>query len=125
MRARRRRLWFGLLTVLGLSRRGFFIPYRYARSLPAAGRRGPYPAIEALLAGRSGRFREVLGCQIEGDRASSRFSRHSLHKRSSAGGIGRNAQKINAQKITTLGSIKFVKSTYAHQFTPSQQTFTL
>ncbi len=29
-RARLRRLWFGLATVTGLSRRGFFIPYRYA-----------------------------------------------------------------------------------------------
>ncbi|MFQ5775761.1 MAG: class I SAM-dependent methyltransferase [Kiloniellaceae bacterium] len=60
-RARRRRLWFGLLTVLGASRRGFFIPHRYAARLPAAGRRPPYRAVEALFAGHRGRFREVLG----------------------------------------------------------------
>lgn len=60
-RARRRRLWFGLLTVLGLARRGFFIPHRYAGSLPPAGTRTPYPAVEALFADLRPRFREVLG----------------------------------------------------------------
>jgi hypothetical protein len=36
--------------MLGLARRGFFIPYRYADRLPSAGNRPPYPAIEARLA---------------------------------------------------------------------------
>ena len=57
----RRRLWFGLLTVLGLSRRGFFIPYRYAQTLPRAGRRPSYPATEALFARHEQTFREALG----------------------------------------------------------------
>ena len=50
LRGRYRHLWFGLLTVLGLARRGFFIPYRYARALPRAGQRPSYPATEALFA---------------------------------------------------------------------------
>jgi len=41
----------GLLTVLGLRRRGFFIPYRYADTLPAAGEIKPYgPILEAMSA---------------------------------------------------------------------------
>ena len=60
-RAARRRLWFGLLTVLGLARRGFFIPHRYAGALPPPVARTPYPALEALFARHRPRFREVLG----------------------------------------------------------------
>ncbi len=59
-RGPRRRLWLGLLTVLGLSRRGFFIPHRHAAARPASGHRPPYPAIEALLAEHESQFREVL-----------------------------------------------------------------
>lgn len=59
-RARRRRVWFGLLTVLDLARRGFFIPYRYANRLPGPGARGPYPAAEKRLASAERRFRELL-----------------------------------------------------------------
>ena len=55
-----RRLWFGLLTVLGLAERGFFIPHRYAGRRPRAGARPPYPAAEALFAGREAEFRAVL-----------------------------------------------------------------
>jgi hypothetical protein len=44
-----RRLHFGLATVLGLAKRGFFIPYRYADTLPPAGARPTYRAIEALF----------------------------------------------------------------------------
>ena len=44
-----RRLRFGLATVLGLAKRGFFIPYRYADTLPPPGARPPYRAIEALF----------------------------------------------------------------------------
>ena len=59
-RARRRRVWFGLLTVLNLAKRGFFIPYRYAGRLPRAGARSAYPAVEARLARSEARFRELL-----------------------------------------------------------------
>jgi len=59
-RAAWRRLWFGLLTVSGLRRRGFFIPHRYADLLPQAGRRPPYPMADARLRAAEGRFREVL-----------------------------------------------------------------
>jgi hypothetical protein len=53
-------LWLGLLTVLGLSQRGFFIPHRHADARPAAGFRLPYPAIEARLADCEAQFAEVL-----------------------------------------------------------------
>jgi hypothetical protein len=48
-RAWRRRLRFGLPTVLGLDTRAFLIPYRYAGTLPPAGSRPGYAAIEALF----------------------------------------------------------------------------
>ena len=59
-RAARRRAWFGLLTVLGLAERGFFIPCRTAGEAPPPGRRPPYAAIEERLAAREERFREIL-----------------------------------------------------------------
>jgi len=59
-RAAWRRFWFGLLTVSGLSRRGFFIPHRYAATLPPAGRRPPYAAAEARLAAAAADFGAVL-----------------------------------------------------------------
>lgn len=59
-RARARRAWFGLLTVLGLSRRGFFIPYRYADRLPGPGKRTGYPEAEARLALAETRFLDLL-----------------------------------------------------------------
>lgn len=59
-RAWRRRAWFGLSTVLGLKARGFFIPYRYADTLPGPGNRPPYDAIEALFTACRGHFAEVL-----------------------------------------------------------------
>lgn len=59
-RARVRRFWFGLLTLLGIAPRGFFIPHRYARSVSEPGTRPPYPAAEALFARHEARFREVL-----------------------------------------------------------------
>ena len=46
----RRRLRLGLPTILGLARRGYFIPYRYAASLPAPGESRPYTALEDLFA---------------------------------------------------------------------------
>lgn len=45
IRSRARRLCFGMATLLG-SRRGFFIPYRYADRLAAPGHRPAYEAIE-------------------------------------------------------------------------------
>ena len=59
-RAWRRRAWFGLSTVLGLKARGFFIPYRYAETLPGPGGRPPYDAAETLFAARRPHFAEVL-----------------------------------------------------------------
>ncbi len=46
---RLRRLGYGLATVLGLARRGFFIPHRYAAAVPPPGARPPYAAIAALF----------------------------------------------------------------------------
>jgi len=42
----------GLPTILGLARRGFFIPYRYAESLPPAGGLSAYGLIEDQLDAR-------------------------------------------------------------------------
>ena len=60
-RGSRRRLWFGLLTVLGLAQRGFFIPHRHADAARMAHQRRPYSPIESLLARKQSQFREVLG----------------------------------------------------------------
>lgn len=59
-RGARRRLWFGLSTVLGLAQKGFFIPYRYAGAVPKAGQRASYRALESLFAGQETRFRATL-----------------------------------------------------------------
>jgi hypothetical protein len=48
----RRRMSLGLPTILGLARRGFFIPYRYAESLPRAGGLPAYGPIEERLDAR-------------------------------------------------------------------------
>lgn len=50
----------GLSTVLGLSRRGYFIPYRYAAGLPEADERQLYPELGALFEARRPAFTEVL-----------------------------------------------------------------
>ncbi len=55
-----RRLGFGLATLTGLARRGWFIPYRYAASLPPDGAAGPYPAIEDLCAAAMPDFLALL-----------------------------------------------------------------
>jgi hypothetical protein len=49
LRAWRRRLRLGIPTLLGIARRGFFIPYRHADSVPAAGSRPAYAGIEHLF----------------------------------------------------------------------------
>jgi len=51
-----RRLRFGLSTLLGVRRLGFFIPYRYARSVEAQ----DYPALRPLFEAARPRFSEVL-----------------------------------------------------------------
>ena len=60
-RARRRRLWFGLLTVLGLAERGFFIPHRHAGARRGPSERPAYRAIEELFARNRAGFEAVLG----------------------------------------------------------------
>ena len=60
MRARLRRLGFGLSTVLGFRPRGFFIPYRYADQIPPAGERPAYPALASLFKAAEPSFRSVL-----------------------------------------------------------------
>ena len=50
----------GLLTVLGLARRGFFIPYRYAHTLPFPGRNHRYDTLEAVMTAASERFAALL-----------------------------------------------------------------
>ncbi|WP_230533475.1 class I SAM-dependent methyltransferase [Microvirga roseola] len=51
-----RRLRFGLLTLLGLRRLGFFIPYRYAGSVEPL----DYPALHPAFEASHDRFRSVL-----------------------------------------------------------------
>ena len=61
LRGLRRRLALGLPTVLGLARRGFFIPYRYAADVPGPGHRFPYRPIEAMMSARADGFRQLIG----------------------------------------------------------------
>lgn len=55
-----RRLKMGLLTVLGIQKLGFFIPYRYAGQISPIDQRPPYDAIEALFRARENVFQDVL-----------------------------------------------------------------
>jgi len=50
----------GLATVLGLARKGFFIPYRYAHTLPPPGARAPYAVLGDMLHAHEGDFRTLL-----------------------------------------------------------------
>lgn len=59
-RSLRRRLSLGLPTILGLARRGFFIPYRHADRVAAAGKRDLYPAVAALFAAEAAGFADLL-----------------------------------------------------------------
>ena len=59
IRGRARRLRLGLATLFG-SRRGFFIPYRYADRLSAAGSRAIYGSIERRFAGLASQFAAQL-----------------------------------------------------------------
>ncbi|MFZ5791375.1 MAG: class I SAM-dependent methyltransferase [Pseudomonadota bacterium] len=56
----RRRLALGLPTVLGLARRGFFIPYRYAGMLEGRRGRDTHPVAAALLAAEQDAFAAAL-----------------------------------------------------------------
>ena len=55
-----RRMRLGLLTVLGLARRGFFIPHRYAHTLPRLGHNQSYEPLEAVMTAASEQFEAVL-----------------------------------------------------------------
>ena len=55
-----RRLRLGLATVLGIARRGFFIPYRYAGELPGPGERPRYRKIETLFSRHRDEFAATL-----------------------------------------------------------------
>lgn len=59
-RGLRRRLVLGLPTVLGLARRGYFIPNRYAGALPPQPPRDAYPAVTALLDATAPDFAAML-----------------------------------------------------------------
>jgi len=59
-RGRRRRLVLGLATVLGVAKRGFFIPYCYAGRVPKPDRRPPYAELESLFAAHEGAFGALL-----------------------------------------------------------------
>jgi len=50
----------GLMTVLGVRKLGFFIPYRYAGQILPIEQRPPYDAIEALFRARENVFQDVL-----------------------------------------------------------------
>ena len=62
---RRRSTRLGLLTVLGLARRGFFIPYRYAHTLPFPGHNHSYEPLEAVMKAATERFAALL-VEIDG-----------------------------------------------------------
>jgi hypothetical protein len=51
---------FAASTVLGGTRRGYFIPYRYADALPAPHAIPSYAAIESIFAERLAIFQDVL-----------------------------------------------------------------
>ncbi len=55
-----RRLRFGLATVLGLAKRGFFIPYRYADQVPERRDRASYVALEPLFSAAEPAFLALI-----------------------------------------------------------------
>ncbi len=65
LRASLRRLGLGLATMTGIARRGYFIPYRYADSLPGPGARTPYEAVERLFHDRAAVFAATLATADE------------------------------------------------------------
>lgn len=59
-RARLRRLWFGLATVTGLARRGFFIPYRYADAVTPPDCCSPGSALTDILEAARPEFERLV-----------------------------------------------------------------
>jgi hypothetical protein len=57
---RLRRLGFGLSTLLGLKKRGFFIPYRYAEQVPPRARRPSYARLEPIFAAAEPTFAALI-----------------------------------------------------------------
>jgi hypothetical protein len=57
LRTARRRLSFGLATLLGVAPRGFFIPYRYAGGVASPER---YPALEPIFTAAAPAMRDLL-----------------------------------------------------------------
>jgi hypothetical protein len=55
-----RRLALGLPTILGMAKRGFFIPYRYAETVAPAGAANLYPAVAKLFADYESVFADAL-----------------------------------------------------------------
>lgn len=55
-----RSLRFGLATVLGLAKRGFFIPYRYAEQVPSRRERQSYVPLEPIFAEAEPTFLALL-----------------------------------------------------------------
>jgi len=55
-----RSLRFGLATVLGFAKRGFFIPYRYADQVPSRRDRQPYVPLEPIFAEAEPTFLALL-----------------------------------------------------------------
>lgn len=60
-----RRLAFGLATVLGIRRRGWFIPHRYANRIDAAAARAEYSALRRVLRQAEPDFLAVLAALDE------------------------------------------------------------
>jgi len=60
MRARIRRLYMGLMTVLNIRKMGFFIPYRYADALPPPDQRLAYGSLLAQFHGCEAAFKSIL-----------------------------------------------------------------
>jgi len=50
----------GISTTLGLARKGFFIPYRYAGRLPGPDKRAPYAAVVELFRSAESDFRTLI-----------------------------------------------------------------
>ena len=57
---RARRTLFGLLSLFGIARRGFFIPLRGANRLPLPGGQPPYAALEASFIAHAEGFEQHL-----------------------------------------------------------------
>ncbi|MEE8394384.1 MAG: class I SAM-dependent methyltransferase [Rhodospirillales bacterium] len=59
-----RRMWMGLVTVLGVARRGFFIPYRYAYTVAGPRFRHGYGELEHLFRRRADDFLDHISSMV-------------------------------------------------------------